>query len=64
LALRRDLTGATHDVVLRGFVSMTEIAGSNSFLLTRYLISCCAADAQPMSVVILEALSGTYESLR
>jgi uncharacterized repeat protein (TIGR03943 family) len=42
----------SHDVTLEGFVSRPEISGAGTFLFTRYLISCCAADAQPLSVVI------------
>jgi uncharacterized repeat protein (TIGR03943 family) len=44
---------ATHDVALRGFVSLPGIAGPDSFVLTRFLITCCAADAQPLSVTIV-----------
>ena len=47
------LTG--HDVTLEGFTSRPEIVGAGAFLFTRYLISCCAADAQPLSVVITGA---------
>ena len=46
---------ATHDVVLIGFASSTGVAGRDSFVLTRFLISCCAADAQPLSVTIVGA---------
>ena len=42
----------SHDVLLRGFVSVLDPAGPGSFVLTRYLMSCCAADAQPLSVTI------------
>jgi uncharacterized repeat protein (TIGR03943 family) len=46
-----------HDVVLQGFVSLTGVDGPNSFVLTRFLIACCAADAQPLSVTIIGAPS-------
>lgn len=48
---------ATHDVKLRGFVSFQGVAGPDSFVLTRYLITCCAADAQPLSVTIVGVTS-------
>jgi uncharacterized repeat protein (TIGR03943 family) len=48
---------ATHDVELRGFVSVPGVAGPESFVLTRYLITCCAADAQPLSVTIVGVAS-------
>jgi uncharacterized repeat protein (TIGR03943 family) len=48
---------ASHDVMLRGFVSLPGVAGPGSFVLTRYLITCCAADAQPLSVTIVGASS-------
>lgn len=47
----------SHDIALRGFVSFRGVAGPDSFVLTRYLISCCAADAQPLSVTIVGATS-------
>jgi uncharacterized repeat protein (TIGR03943 family) len=46
---------ATHDVTLTGFVSFRSVSGRDSFVLTRYLISCCAADAQALSVTIVGA---------
>ena len=48
---------STHDVELRGFVSVIGVAGPQSFVLTHFLMSCCAADAEPMNVVIVGATS-------
>ena len=42
-------------MTLEGFVTHAGILGRGTFLFTRYLISCCAADAQPLSVVIAGA---------
>ncbi len=42
----------THDVRFIGFVNHVGYAGPRSFIVTRYLISCCAADAIPLSVTI------------
>jgi uncharacterized repeat protein (TIGR03943 family) len=48
---------ADHDIALQGFVSVTGVDGPGSFVLTRFLISCCAADAQPLSVTVIGASS-------
>jgi len=40
----------THDVRLRGFVTRDAAAADGGFVLNRFLISCCAADATRLSV--------------
>jgi uncharacterized repeat protein (TIGR03943 family) len=47
----------SHDVTLRGFVSVPSVMGPGSFVLSRYLVACCAADAQPLSVTLVDASS-------
>jgi uncharacterized repeat protein (TIGR03943 family) len=39
-----------HDVRLRGFVTRDAASSSGGFVLNRFLISCCAADATRLSV--------------
>jgi uncharacterized repeat protein (TIGR03943 family) len=46
---------AAHDVKLEGFVSQRGVIDSHSFVLTRFLVSCCAADAMPLNIVVLDA---------
>jgi uncharacterized repeat protein (TIGR03943 family) len=46
---------SAHDVVVEGFVSVVGPRGPRSFVLTRYLMSCCAADAQPLNLTMVEA---------
>jgi uncharacterized repeat protein (TIGR03943 family) len=43
---------ARHDIRVQGFVAGDQARGSGTFLLTRYRISCCAADATPMQLVV------------
>jgi uncharacterized membrane protein YcgQ (UPF0703/DUF1980 family) len=45
----------THDVVLTGFVTRPGAFGPGSFVLTRFLLSCCAADAIPINLAIVGA---------
>jgi uncharacterized repeat protein (TIGR03943 family) len=48
---------STHDVELRGFVSVLDVTGPDTFVMSHFLMSCCAADAQPMNLVIVGAAS-------
>lgn len=41
-----------HDIRVLGFVADDRARGRDTFLLTRYRISCCAADATPMQLVV------------
>jgi uncharacterized repeat protein (TIGR03943 family) len=36
-------------------VSVENPLGNNSFVLTRFLMSCCAADARPLNVTLVGA---------
>jgi uncharacterized repeat protein (TIGR03943 family) len=44
-----------HDVLLRGFVTRDATAANGGFVLNRFLISCCAADATLLSVAMTGA---------
>ncbi len=46
---------AHHAVRLRGFVTMNPDLGPRSFVLTRFLVSCCAADATPVKIAMIDA---------
>lgn len=46
---------AHHAVQLRGFVTMNPDLGPRSFVLTRFLVSCCAADATPVKIAMIDA---------
>jgi uncharacterized repeat protein (TIGR03943 family) len=46
---------ATHDVVLIGFVTRPVAFGPGTFVLTRFLLSCCAADAIAINLAIVGA---------
>lgn len=41
-----------HEIRVLGFVAGDQTRGSGTFLLTRYRVGCCAADATPMQVVV------------
>jgi uncharacterized repeat protein (TIGR03943 family) len=45
---------AQHAVRLRGFVTTSHDLGPNGFVLTRFLVSCCAADATPVSIAMVD----------
>jgi uncharacterized repeat protein (TIGR03943 family) len=46
---------ARHAVRLRGFVTKNNDLGPRSFVLTHFLVSCCAADATPINIAMLDA---------
>jgi uncharacterized repeat protein (TIGR03943 family) len=46
---------ASHPVHLRGFVTKLNEVGPRSFVLTRFLVSCCAADATPVNIAMIDA---------
>ena len=46
---------AHHAVRLRGFVTTNPDLGPRGFVLTRFLVSCCAADATPVKIAMIEA---------
>jgi uncharacterized repeat protein (TIGR03943 family) len=45
----------SHDVRLVGFVTAVGKYGSGTFVLTHYLIACCAADAYPLELGMVGA---------
>lgn len=46
---------AQHAVRLRGFVTKAPALGAHGFVLTRFLVSCCAADATPVRIAMIDA---------
>jgi uncharacterized repeat protein (TIGR03943 family) len=48
---------ASHDVILTGFVAQPGAFGPGTFVLTRFLLTCCAADAVPIQLEIVGARS-------
>jgi uncharacterized repeat protein (TIGR03943 family) len=46
---------AQHAVRLRGFVTHSTALGKHGFVLNRFLVSCCAADATPIRLGIIGA---------
>jgi uncharacterized repeat protein (TIGR03943 family) len=44
-----------HSVRLAGFVTREPSLGPHAFLLNRFLVSCCAADALPMRIAMVHA---------
>ncbi len=46
---------AHHVVKLLGFVTTNPALGPRGFVLTRFLVSCCAADATPVKITMIDA---------
>ncbi len=48
---------AAHDVQLTGFVTEADKRGPGTFVLSHFLITCCAADAYPIQLGMIGARS-------
>jgi putative membrane protein len=60
-AQRSLVSRAGSHVTFEGIVALREGQAANEFMLTRYIVSCCVADAISVQVRVVGAQPGSFE---